>query len=117
MGLEMMLCSPDVAAPRLPKSRFGVRDLPLADAVDIVQVDVTRAGGFTEMLKCAALTQAWNVKLRRMPWRIFRSIWSAHTRTPLSSLRMFEEITAAIYLNAPLPKDGHMELTEEPASA
>ena len=43
-------------------TKFGVRDLLLAEAADIVQVDGTRAGGFTEMLKCAALTQAWNVK-------------------------------------------------------
>ena len=28
-----------------------------------VQLDGTRAGGYTEMLKAAALTQAWNVKL------------------------------------------------------
>jgi L-alanine-DL-glutamate epimerase-like enolase superfamily enzyme len=37
-------------------------ELLLADAADIVHVDGARAGGFSETLKCAAVTQAWNVK-------------------------------------------------------
>ena len=97
-------------------TKWGVRDLLLAEAVDIVQVDGTRAGGFTEMLKCAALTQAWNVKFAPHAMEnIHIHLVSAYSNAPfLERLRMFEEITAAIYLNAPLPKDGHMELTEEP---
>ncbi len=43
-------------------TRFGARDLLLRGAVDVLQMDTARAGGFTEMLKIAALTQAWNIK-------------------------------------------------------
>ena len=45
-------------------TRFGVRDLLLAQAADYVQADIARVGGFTEMLKIAALTQTFNVNLR-----------------------------------------------------
>ena len=43
-------------------TKYGCRDLLLNDAVDYVQIDGTRAGGFTEMLKIASITQAWCVK-------------------------------------------------------
>ena len=43
-------------------TKFGVRDLLVNEAADIVQVDGARVGGYTELVKCAALTQAWNVK-------------------------------------------------------
>ena len=97
-------------------TKFGVRDLLLADAADYVQVDGARAGGFTEMLKCAALTQAWNVKFAPHAMEnIHIHLVSACANAPfLERLRLFEDITAAVYLNAPLPKDGHMELTDDP---
>ena len=40
-------------------TKFGFRDLLSRRAVDIVQPDVTLAGGFTECKKIAALAQAW----------------------------------------------------------
>lgn len=38
-------------------TKYGARDLILNNAADIVQLDGTRAGGFTEMLKVGALTK------------------------------------------------------------
>jgi L-alanine-DL-glutamate epimerase-like enolase superfamily enzyme len=43
-------------------TKFGVRDLVLSEAADIVQTDGGRAGGYTELLKIAAIMQAWNLK-------------------------------------------------------
>mgnify|MGYP005856186893 CR=1 FL=1 len=42
-------------------TKFGFRDLVSKKAVDIVQPDVTLAGGFTECKKIAAMAQAWYV--------------------------------------------------------
>jgi len=42
-------------------TRFGFRDLISRGAVDIVQPDVTRAGGFSEVKKILALAEAYNL--------------------------------------------------------
>ena len=51
-------------------TKFGVRDLILAQAADYVQCDVTRCGGFTEMLKIIGMTQAWNLLSPLTAWSI-----------------------------------------------
>jgi len=97
-------------------TRYGVRDLLIADAVDIVQADITRAGGFTEMLKIAALTQAWNVLLAPHAMEnIHHHLVAAypHART-LERLLIFEKLTANVFPEAPLPHEGRMTLTEAP---
>ncbi|MEV6904654.1 mandelate racemase/muconate lactonizing enzyme family protein [Amycolatopsis sp. NPDC051372] len=97
-------------------TKFGVRDLLVNEAADIVQVDAARAGGFTEMLKCAALTQAWNVKFAPHAMEHLHShlVSAVPNAVFLERLRLFEDITAAVYTNAPVPKDGHIELTDAP---
>jgi L-alanine-DL-glutamate epimerase-like enolase superfamily enzyme len=97
-------------------TKWGVRDLLLAEAADIVQVDGARAGGFTEMLKCAALTQAWNVQFAPHAMEnLHIHLVSARANAPfLERLRLFEKITAAVFIDPPVPKDGYMELTHAP---
>jgi L-alanine-DL-glutamate epimerase-like enolase superfamily enzyme len=56
-------------------TKFGVRDLLLAEAADIVQVDGARAGGYTEMLKCAALPSHSTCASPRTPWRTSTCRW------------------------------------------
>lgn len=97
-------------------TRFGVRDLLMHDAADYVQVDGARVGGFTEMLKCAALTQAWNVKFAPHAMEDMHiHLVSACLHAPfLERLRLFEPLTAATFKNARKPKDGYMELSDDP---
>lgn len=97
-------------------TKFGVRDLLLHDAVDIVQVDGARVGGYTEMLKAAALTQAWNVKFAPHAMEnIHLNLAGAVPNTLfLERLIMFEEITARTFRNAPVPVDGFMEIPDLP---
>lgn len=97
-------------------TKFGVRDLLLAEAADIVQVDIARAGGFTEMLKCGALTQAWNVKFAPHAMEnIHIHLVSAFHNAPfLERLRIFEGITANVFIDAPLPQNGFMEIPDLP---
>jgi L-alanine-DL-glutamate epimerase-like enolase superfamily enzyme len=95
---------------------FGVRDLLIADAADIIQVDIARAGGFTEMLKCAALTRAWNKKFAPHAMEdIHIHLVSACGNAPfLERLKLFEPITAATFKNARQPQGGHMMLSDDP---
>lgn len=97
-------------------TKWGVRDLLMADAADIVQVDGARAGGYTEMMKCAALCEAWNVK--------FAPHAMEHIHIPIASvcgivpflerLRMFEPVTHSVWKNAQVPHDGYLDVIEAP---
>lgn len=97
-------------------TKFGVRDLLLAEAADIVQVDGARVGGYTEMLKCAALTQAWNVKfaphaMENIHLHLVAAIPNALF---LERLLMFEGVTGQVFKNAPIPVDGFMTVPDLP---
>ena len=97
-------------------TKFGVRDLLVNEAADIVQVDGARAGGYTEMLKCAALTQAFNVKFAPHALEnIHLPLAAAVPNTLfLERLLMFEEITAQVFKDAPVPIDGFMHVPDLP---
>ncbi|MFV0405682.1 MAG: mandelate racemase/muconate lactonizing enzyme family protein [Propioniciclava sp.] len=97
-------------------TRFGVRDLLLSDAADIVQADGTRAGGFTEMLKIAALTQAWNVGFapHAMENIHLHLVAVMSNGLFLERLLLFEDITARVFADAPIPVDGQLQIPELP---
>jgi L-alanine-DL-glutamate epimerase-like enolase superfamily enzyme len=97
-------------------TKYGVRDLILAEAVDIVQVDGARAGGYTEMLKIAALTEAWNLKLapHAMEHIHIHLVAAAPNGLFLERLRLFEELTAATFVNAPQPVNGFIHIPDLP---
>lgn len=97
-------------------TKFGVRDLLLAEAADIVQVDGARVGGYTEMLKCAALTQAWNVKfaphaMENIHLHLVAAIPNALF---LERLLMFEGVTGQVFKDAPVPVQGYMTVPDLP---
>lgn len=89
-------------------SKWGVWDLLLKEAADIVQADGARAGGFTEKLKIAALTQAWNVKCapRAMENCTSRLVAALQNSPFLERLLMFEEVTARVVPDAARPDGG-----------
>jgi D-galactarolactone cycloisomerase len=97
-------------------TKYGVRDLLLAEAADIVQVDGTRAGGYTEMLKIAALTQAWNVRFapHGMEHMHLHLVAACANGAFLERLLMFEDITNAVFKDAPVPVDGIMTIPDKP---
>ena len=59
-------------------TKYGCRDMLLAEAVDVMQFDITRVGGFTEFNKVSAMAQAWNLKIAPHFWPQF----SAHLLSP-----------------------------------
>lgn len=97
-------------------TKYGARDLILHNAADIVQLDGTRAGGFTEMLKIAALTQAWNLKFapHAMENIHIHLVSACPNALFLERLLLFEEITRNVYDGAPEPVDGYMTIPDEP---
>lgn len=97
-------------------TKFGVRDLLLNEAADIVQADAARAGGYTEMLKIAALTQTWNVKFapHAMEHTHLHLMAAIPNGFMLERLLMFEELTGHVFKNAPEPKDGMMAVPDLP---
>ena len=97
-------------------TKFGVRDLVLNGAADIVQLDGARAGGFTEMLKIAAITQAWNLKFapHAMENIHIHLVSAVPNALFLERLLMFEDITARVFPNAPLPEGGFMTIPDLP---
>lgn len=97
-------------------TRFGVRDLLLAEAVDVVQTDGARAGGFTEMLKIAALTQSWNVGFapHAMENIHLHLVAAQPNGLFLERLLLFEDITAKVFADAPVPVNGHMHVPDLP---
>jgi len=97
-------------------TKFGARDLVINGAADIVQLDGARAGGYTEMLKIAAITQAWNLKFAPHAMEHIHShlVSAVPNSLCLERLLMFEGITGAIFKDAPVPEGGFLQLTEKP---
>ncbi len=97
-------------------TKFGARDLVMAGAVDVLQLDGTRAGGFTEMLKIGAIAQAWNLKFAPHAMEnIHIHLISAFSNALyLERLIMFEEVTSNVFKNPPVPKDGYMYIPDLP---
>lgn len=97
-------------------TKYGVRDLILAEAADIVQVDGVRAGGYTEMLKIAAMTQAWNLKFapHAMEHMHLHLVSATPNALFLERLRLFEDITARVFKDAPKVVGGTMEVPDLP---
>ncbi len=95
-------------------TRYGLRDLLLHEAVDVVQLDGARAGGYTEMLKCAALAQAWNKTLAPHAMEYVHRSFAAAVENVISleRLRIFEPVTMHLFKNATAPEDGFMEVPE-----
>jgi L-alanine-DL-glutamate epimerase-like enolase superfamily enzyme len=97
-------------------TKFGARDLILAEAVDIVQMDGARAGSYTEMLKIAAMTQAWNLKFapHSMENIHLHLVSAVPNALFLERLFLFEEITSYVFVDAPKPVEGIMTIPDRP---
>ncbi|MDR3231581.1 MAG: mandelate racemase/muconate lactonizing enzyme family protein [Synergistaceae bacterium] len=97
-------------------TKYGMRDLALGQAVDVVQFDITRTGGFTEMQKISAIAQAWNLKLAPHAWEFI----SAHLMSVAPNalyqekLSIQERIFKKAIFDYPLPKNGVYEIPDKP---
>lgn len=117
-GLKKFAASTDIplGTGEHEYTKFGARDLLINQAADYLQMDATRCGGFTEMLKVRALSQAWNVYLAPHAMEhIHMHIAAASPNLfSLERLFLFEDITGRVYKDAPVPKDGYLEIPDKP---
>lgn len=97
-------------------TRYGVRDLLIHNAVDVVQCDVTRVGGYTEMLRVIAMSQAFNKAFapHGMEHMHMHLVAAAPNGIYLEKLFMFEEVVRSVFLNAPEPVEGILTIPEKP---
>ena len=97
-------------------TRYGVRDLLIHHAVDVLQCDVTRVGGYTEMLRVIALSQAWNKIFapHGMDHMHMHLVAAAPNGAYLEHLFMFDEVVDNVFLNAPKPVNGVMTIPDKP---
>ncbi len=97
-------------------SRFGARDLITSGAVDVLQLDMTRAGGLTEMVKVASMAQAWNLPIAPHGMDVFHLPLVAAYPNSLfvEHLLIFEQVTEAVFLDPPRPVKGRMTVPDRP---
>ena len=97
-------------------TKYGVRDLLINSAADIIQTDGARTGGFTELLKIAALTQAWNVKLAPHAMELIHMqiVGGVYNCPYLEKLMLFDELTYGAFKNAPRPVNGMLHIPDLP---
>src|SRR5258706_10892853 len=97
-------------------TKFGARDLLVNNAVDILQLDGGRAGGYTEMLKVAAMAQAWNIPIAPHALEHMHLHLAAAVPNALfvERLLLFEDLNAHTFIDAPVPSDGFMEIPNLP---
>jgi L-rhamnonate dehydratase len=97
-------------------TKFGVRDLLVNGAVDVLQVDAARTGGFTEMVKIVGMAQAWNVAVAPHGMDFLHlQLAGAYADVPYAErLLMFDELTTRTFVNAPAQVDGFLGVPDSP---
>lgn len=97
-------------------TRFGVRDLVVAGAVDVLQVDATKCGGYTETLRMNAIAQAWNITFapHAMEHMHMHLLAAAPNGAFLERLLMFEPVVEKTFVNPPAPVNGMLRLPDGP---
>ena len=97
-------------------TKAGALSLLLAEAVDILQIDTARTGGFTEMLKIGALTQAWNIKFapHAMEYINIHLIAAMPNALFLERLILFEDLWNAVFKDLPEIRNGLMDVPQGP---
>jgi L-alanine-DL-glutamate epimerase-like enolase superfamily enzyme len=101
-----------VAAGETFSTKYGFRRIVEDRAVDIVIVDVLRAGGITEMMKIAALAEAYNLPVVS---HCLHDI-SVHVIAAIPNGHMVEYMPwwDVIYREPPRVVDGHFKISQKP---
>ena len=99
-------------------TRWGIKALLDAGAVDILQADVTWAGGLSEMVKICALASAYDIPVipHHGGWPSTHLIASqALTTCPMQEwLFQIGRMTNVFYKHKLVPQDGHIHLPTAP---
>ncbi|SFS68792.1 enolase C-terminal domain-like protein [Paenibacillus sp. BC26] len=97
-------------------TRFGFKELIEKQAVDIIQPDIYRAGGISELKKIAALASVHDIAI--IPHGIGAPSYHFVMSTVTSPMAEFVDVFAQggelILKGEPIPVDGYITLTDEP---
>lgn len=97
-------------------TRYGFRDLIEAKAVDILQPDIYRAGGVSELKKIAALASAHDLPV--IPHGVgaptYHFVMATHNAPRAEFVDIFAQGGNPILRGEPEPKNGYLELSDRP---
>ncbi len=97
-------------------TRYGFRDLIEKKAVDILQPDIYRAGGISELKKIAAMASAYGLPV--IPHGVGAPTYHFVMATPNAPRAEFVDIFAQggkpLLKGEPQPKGGFIELSDRP---
>lgn len=97
-------------------TKYGARDLVLGEAVDYLQMDATRCGGYTEMLKACAVAESFNIAFapHAMEHVHMHLVSASPNGVFLERLFLFEDITRMVFKNPPAPENGILTIPDQP---
>jgi L-rhamnonate dehydratase len=97
-------------------TRFGFKELIEKQAVDIIQPDIYRAGGISELRKIAAFASVYDISI--IPHGLGAPNYHFVMATPTSPMAEFVDVFAQggelILKGEPVPVNGYIELSEQP---
>jgi L-rhamnonate dehydratase len=97
-------------------TRYGFRDLIEARAVDILQPDIYRAGGLSELKKIAAMASAHDLPV--IPHGVgaptYHFAMATHNSPRAEFVDIFAQGGNPILKGEPQPKNGYLELSDRP---
>lgn len=97
-------------------TRYGFRDLIEAKAVDILQPDIYRAGGLSELKKIAAMASAYDLPV--IPHGVgsptYHFVMATHNAPRAEFVDIFAQGGNPILRGEPEPKNGYLELSDRP---
>ena len=97
-------------------TRYGFRDLIEKKAVDILQPDIYRAGGLSELKKIAAMASAYGLPV--IPHGVgaatYHFVISTHNCPRAEFVDIFAQGGRSILQGDPVPHNGFVELSEAP---
>jgi len=97
-------------------TRYGFRDLIEKKAVDILQPDIYRAGGLSELKKIAAMASAYGLPV--IPHGVgaatYHFVISTHNCPRAEFVDIFAQGGRSILRGDPVPHNGFVELSEAP---
>ncbi len=97
-------------------TKFGARDLIANGCIDYLQSDITRCGGFTEGRKMVSFAQAYNIPYAPHGFDVIHChiVAAFSNGAYLESLFMFNELIERTFVDASVPHNGVMTISDKP---
>lgn len=95
-------------------TKYGARELLELEAADVLQTDVSRCGGVTELLKIGALAQAWNIPLapHAMPLVHMHLVSALKGAVTVENLLIWDDVDQRLFVDPPRPSAGVIRVPE-----